>query len=212
MPYIKPVSASSICFVRYRKRGSGLTLNGLSFSLKKLLYMAVGCLAPFLRLSSFSSAPQFVSRCSLQSEWVRMPLEIYGHDILREARVASGSRADRRICLLNLRGIRQRKIDIPPDRPIQPSASKIAAVIAALNASLGCQGSILCISEVSVNSPHACQVSRCAKRDLIRIRTDQDPASSAAGMEIAQGKASILKGARQVHPATGRHCLRLVSN
>src|ERR1700722_4201147 len=57
MPYIKPVSASSICFVRYRKRGSGLTLNGLSFSLKQLLYIAVGCLGPFLPLSSFSSPP-----------------------------------------------------------------------------------------------------------------------------------------------------------
>src|SRR5260221_905397 len=57
MPYIKPVSASSICYVRYKKRGSGLTLNGLSFSLKKLLYMAVGRLAPFLRLSSFASPP-----------------------------------------------------------------------------------------------------------------------------------------------------------
>src|SRR5258708_35858023 len=39
IPYISPDSASSICLVRNRYRGSGLTLNGFSFSPKKLLYI-----------------------------------------------------------------------------------------------------------------------------------------------------------------------------
>src|SRR5436305_1756317 len=41
MPYIKPENASSICFVKTIYRGSGLTLNGFSFSPKKLLYMRI---------------------------------------------------------------------------------------------------------------------------------------------------------------------------
>src|SRR5262245_33396178 len=41
MPYMRPDSASSICLVRKRYRGSGFTLNGFSFKPKKLLYMIV---------------------------------------------------------------------------------------------------------------------------------------------------------------------------
>src|SRR5215472_8652464 len=39
MPYIRLDKVSSICLVRNRYRGSGLTLNGFSFSSKNLLYM-----------------------------------------------------------------------------------------------------------------------------------------------------------------------------
>src|SRR5258707_10622096 len=48
IPYISPDSASSICLVRNRNRGSGLTLNGFSFSPKKLLYIFVWSSPPTL--------------------------------------------------------------------------------------------------------------------------------------------------------------------
>ena len=124
MPYINPESASSICFVRNRYRGSGLTLNGFSFSPKKLLYMIVwssprpfpsirlGALLrqcpfpfPFLRQLLLRLLRQYLFL--RQYQWPRVPVHAERQLVCREVRRAICHHASPDICSLDIRGVAQ---------------------------------------------------------------------------------------------------------
>src|SRR5438874_4068218 len=106
MPYINPESASSICFVRNRYRGSGLTLNGFSFSPKKLLYMIVWSSPrpfPSIRLGALLRQYLFLR----QYQWPRVPVHAERQLVCREVRRAICHHASPDICSLDIRGVAQ---------------------------------------------------------------------------------------------------------
>src|SRR5215470_13947541 len=113
MPYIRPDSASSICLVRNRYRGSGFTLNGFSFSPKKLLYIT------FWRLRFCLSA---------QNERPRVPAHSHRNLVRRERRTAVRSAAGR-ISLLHVGRIAERKRRISSERPGRGNPAKERIVV-----------------------------------------------------------------------------------
>src|SRR6476660_1078239 len=119
MPYIKPDSASSICFVKNRYRGSGFTLNGFSFSPKKLLYMILWRLR-------FAPCPLPASLA--QYEWPRVPAQPHGNLVGGKSRTAR-TRALGQIRSLDIRRIPQGKRRIAPERPRCRNSAKKRVVV-----------------------------------------------------------------------------------
>src|SRR5206468_8063192 len=98
MPYIRPDKVSSVCLVRNRYRGSGFTLNGFSFSPKKLLYIILWRLR-FAFLCLLASLAQYERPC--------VPAHSQRNLICCEARTARTC-ASRQIGLLHVCRVSQR--------------------------------------------------------------------------------------------------------
>src|SRR4030095_7044097 len=119
MPYINPDSASSICFVKNRYRGSGFTLNGFSFSPKKLLYMI---------LWRLRFAPCRLPASLAQYEWPRVPAHPHGNLVGGKGRTAR-IRAPGQIRSLDIRRVSQEKHRIPAERPRCRNSAKKRVVV-----------------------------------------------------------------------------------
>src|SRR5215470_11051442 len=191
MPYIRPDSASSICLVRNRYRGSGFTLNGFSFSPKKLLYMI------FWRLRFCLSA---------QNERPRVPAHSHRNLVRGERRTAVRS-ATGRISLLYVSRIAQRKRCITPQRPGRGNPAKERIVVCRAHSLRGLAIPVVRITRMQFAAPNSRDLPRRRTRYLVRGGAKENSASRRHPVKVVGRDASLWNQIVKRSPTGARNVL-----
>src|SRR5580704_5922943 len=223
MPYFSPLNASSISLVKYRNRGSGLTLNGLSFRPKKLLYMvsesrsraelkaAPEISFPYTNASGDSArtCPMLLSSDLLDDERLRVPLEADRKLMLQVTDASAGRATGKRIfdeCCVCERSRRSAS-----QRPLNARAGEPRVHFRLIErADETTQAAVTRIPEVEICVPNTIQVARRRTRNLIGRRAGESPAARCHTVVVPDRKVGMRNGIRQVAAAGNRNALCLV--
>src|SRR5215467_904340 len=193
MPYISPDSASSICLVRNRYRGSGFTLNGFSFSPKKLLYMT------FWRLRFYLSA---------QNKRPRMPAHSDGNLVGRKRlRTAVRTTTTGRIGLLHIGRIAHRKRCVTPQRPGRRNPTEERIVVCRAHSRHGLGIPVVRITRVQFAAPNSRDLPRRRTRYLVRGGPKENSAPRRHPVKVVGRDASLWNQIVKRSPTGARNVL-----